>query len=141
MRPAEDEAGTECTFCDIISRRAPGHILYEDDSTMAFLARYPVTRGHLLVVPKRHAPRITDLPWGDQMALVHTIDELCRRAERLAPDYNLSLNAGTNAGQVIFHVHFHIIPRYGEENPFRSSGRPALTESDATALVATLSSP
>lgn len=135
------EGGPNCLFCDIVARRAPAHVLYEDDSTLAFLAKYPVTRGHLLVVPKRHGARLTDLPWGDQMALVHTLDELCRRAERLAPDYNLSLNAGANAGQVVFHVHFHIIPRYGERNPFRSSGRPPLVDGDAQKLVAELSAP
>ena len=135
------EGGPSCLFCDIVARQAPAHILYEDDSTMAFLAKYPVTRGHLLVVPKRHAARLTDLPWGDQMALVHALDELCRRAERLAPDYNVSLNAGATAGQVVFHVHFHIIPRYGEPNPWRSSGRPPLVESEAEKLVAVLSAP
>ncbi len=140
MPPAAADGKTRCIFCDIAARRAPAHILYEDESTVAFLARYPVTRGHLLVVPKRHGARLTDLPWGDQMALVHTLDELCRRAERLAPDYNLSLNAGANAGQVVFHVHFHVIPRYGETNPWRSSARPTLDESDAKALVAELSS-
>lgn len=135
------EGGPNCPFCDIVARRAPAHILYEDDSTLAFLAKYPVTRGHLLVVPKRHGARLTDLPVGDQIALIHTLDELCRRAERLAPDYNLSLNAGANAGQVVFHVHFHIIPRYGEPNPWRSSGRPPLAESDAQTLVAVLAAP
>jgi histidine triad (HIT) family protein len=139
MPPASAEGETRCLFCDIAARRAPAHILYEDGSTVAFLARYPVTRGHTLVVPKRHGARLTDLPWEDQMALIRTLDELCRRAERLSPDYNLSLNAGANAGQVVFHVHFHIIPRYGEANPWRSSARPTLAESDATALVAELS--
>jgi histidine triad (HIT) family protein len=141
MHPAAAEGGANCLFCDIVARRAPAHILYEDDSTLSFLAAYPITRGHLLVIPKRHGARLTDLPWNDQSALVRTIDELCRRAERLAPDYNLSLNAGANAGQVIFHVHFHIIPRYGEANPFRSSSRPRLTESDARELVAKLAPP
>lgn len=141
MPLAAVEEGTGCVFCDIVARRSPAHIFYEDESTVAFLARFPVTRGHFLVVPKRHGARLTDLPWGDQMALVHTLDELCRRAERLSPDYNLSLNAGANAGQVVFHVHFHIIPRYGEANPFRSSARPTLAESDAKTLVGELSSP
>ncbi|MGA7476388.1 MAG: HIT family protein [Thermoplasmata archaeon] len=139
MHLAAAEGGTRCVFCDIVARRAPAHLLYEDDTTLAFLAKYPVTRGHLLVVPKRHGARLTDLPWEDQTALLRTLDELCRRAERLSPDYNLSLNAGANAGQVVFHVHFHIIPRYGETNPWRSSARPSLAESDAKTLVAELS--
>lgn len=135
------QSGKHCVFCNIIARRAPAHIVYEDASTIAFLDIFPFTRGHLLVVPKRHGERLTDLPFEDQMALVRTLDELCRRMERLAPGYNLSLNAGATAGQVVFHVHFHLIPRYGEGNPFRISPRPPLAESDAKALLSELSSP
>ena len=141
MPPAAARGAERCVFCDIAARRAPAYIVYEDSATLAFLDIFPFTRGHLLVVPKRHGERLTDLPWEDQMALIRTLDELCRRAERLAPDYNLALNAGAMAGQVVFHVHFHIIPRYGEANPFRSSSRPALSEGDAKALVAELSTP
>ena len=130
-----------CVFCDIVAGRAPAYVVYEEDSTMAFLDIFPFTRGHLLVVPKRHGARLTDLPFEDQMALIRTLDELCRRSERLAPDYNLALNTGAGAGQVVFHVHFHIIPRYGESNPFRASSRPALAEGDAKSLVAALSEP
>jgi histidine triad (HIT) family protein len=141
MSLAPGEGRPRCVFCDIVARRAPAYIVYEDDSTLAFLDIFPFTRGHLLVVPKRHGARLTDIPWDDQMALIRTLDELCRRAERLAPDYNLALNAGARAGQMVFHVHFHIIPRYGEANPFRATSRPPLGETDAKALVAELSSP
>jgi len=141
MHSAPAAGRTRCVFCDIIAHKAPAFIVYEDAATVAFLDIFPFTRGHLLVVPKRHGERLTDLPFEDQMALVRTLDELCRRTERIAPDYNLALNAGANAGQVVFHVHFHIIPRYGEANPFRIGSRPALTESDAKELVGALSRP
>jgi histidine triad (HIT) family protein len=130
-----------CVFCEIVAHRIPAYIIYEDEATLAFLDSFPFTRGHLLVVSKKHGARLTDLAWEDQMALIRTLDEVCRRAERLTPDYNLSLNAGENAGQVVFHVHFHIIPRYGEENPFLVSPRPVLKDQDARALVAELSRP
>ena len=130
-----------CVFCDIAARRAPAYIVYEDESTIAFLDIFPFTRGHLLVVPKRHGERLTDIPFEDQMALMRTVDELCRRVERLAPAYNLALNAGAMAGQVVFHVHFHLIPRYGEANPFRQHSRPALDDTDAKTLVAELAAP
>lgn len=141
MPTVAGKGGVPCVFCDIVARRAPAYVVYEDDSTLAFLDIFPFTRGHLLVVPKRHGARLTDLPFEDQMALIRTLDELCRRSERLAPDYNLALNAGARAGQVVFHVHFHIIPRYGESNPFRASSRPALSANDAKSLVAELSEP
>jgi histidine triad (HIT) family protein len=141
MAPATTEAGSRCVFCDIVARRAPAYIVYEDETTMAFLDIFPFTRGHLLVIPKRHGARLTDIPFEDQMSLIRTLDELCRRAERLSPDYNLALNAGAKAGQIVFHVHFHIIPRYGEANPFRTVTRPALVEGDARELVTELSAP
>jgi histidine triad (HIT) family protein len=130
-----------CVFCAIVARRSPAWIVYEDSSTLAFLDIYPFTRGHLLVVPKRHGARLTDIPFEDQMALVRSLDELCRRAERLTPDYNIALNAGALAGQVVFHVHFHVIPRYGGPNPFRATSRAPLTDADARAVVAELSRP
>jgi histidine triad (HIT) family protein len=102
---------------------------------MAFLDIFPFTRGHLLVVPKHHGERLTDLPPAARTALVGTLNEMVHRAERLAPDYNVALNAGAAAGQIIFHVHFHVIPRYGEANPFHPTVRTRLSESDAQAVV------
>jgi len=128
-------------FCDIVARRTPAHIVYEDATTLAFLDLYPFTRGHLLVIPKRHGVRLTDLPFDDQIALVRTLDEMCRRAERLTPDYHLSLNAGATAGQVVFHAHFHLIPRYGEANPFHPRPRTRIDEADAQKLLRELSVP
>lgn len=134
-------AATEdnCVFCDIVTRRSPAWIVYEDPNTMAFLDIFPFTRGHLLVIPKRHGARLTDLPFEDQMSLIRSLDEVCRRVERLTLDYNVALNAGAKAGQIVFHVHFHVIPRYGERNPFRASSRAPLTEPDAKAVIAELS--
>ncbi len=106
---------------------------------MAFLDLFPFTRGHLLVVPKPHAERLTELPAASQNSLIRTLDTMCRRSERLTPDYNVALNAGAAAGQIIFHVHFHIIPRYGEANPFHPSSRTRLSEAEAQSLIAQLS--
>jgi histidine triad (HIT) family protein len=128
-----------CVFCRIVAREAPAYIVYEDATTLSFLDIFPFTRGHLLVVPKHHGERLTDLPTEDQNALVRTLDRMCRRVERLAPDYNVALNAGAAAGQIIFHVHFHIIPRYGEANPFHPASRVRLAEPDAQALISELS--
>ncbi len=133
-------ADAKCIFCDIVARRAPAWILFEDEHTMAFLDIFPFTRGHLLVIPKRHGARLTDIPFEDQMHLVRSLDEICRRVEqRLTPHYNVALNTGANAGQIVFHVHFHVIPRYGEGNPFRPGARERLGESDAKSVVAELS--
>ncbi len=137
--PGDRSSSEPCIFCEIVAQRAPKYLVYEDESTLAFLDLFPFTRGHTLVIPKRHGERLTDLPFEDQTALVRTLDEVCRRAERLSADYNVALNAGAKAGQIIFHVHFHVIPRYGEANPFLSTGRPRLQPNDAEQLVRELS--
>jgi diadenosine tetraphosphate (Ap4A) HIT family hydrolase len=108
---------------------------------MAFLDLFPFTRGHFLVIPKHHGERLTDLPEAAQFALIRTLDRMCRRVGRLAPDYNLAMNAGAAAGQIIFHVHFHVIPRYGEANPFHPRARAPLDSKDAEEVVATLAPP
>ncbi len=135
--PARDP---NCVFCDIVERRAPAWILFEDEHTMAFLDIFPFTRGHLLVIPKRHGARLTDIPFEDQMRLIRSLDEICRRVEqRLTPHYNVALNTGANAGQIVFHVHFHVIPRYGKGNPFGAGSRERLDETEARKVVAELS--
>ncbi|MGP8136156.1 MAG: HIT domain-containing protein, partial [Thermoplasmata archaeon] len=78
----EPAAKAPCVFCEIVARRIPAYIIYEDAATLAFLDLFPFTRGHLLVIPKRHGERLTDLPFDDQIALIRTLDELCRRSER-----------------------------------------------------------
>ena len=141
MASRDAPAAGACIFCEIAAHRAPSYLLYEDSDTMAFLDLFPFTRGHLLVIPKRHGERLTDLPEADQVALLRTIDRMCRRVGRLAPDYNLALNAGVAAGQIVFHVHFHVIPRYGESNPFHPRQRTAIEEPEARSVVAELGPP
>ena len=136
--PAEAD---DCVFCRIAARSAPAYIVYEDASTLAFLDLFPFTRGHLLVVPKRHGARLTDYGPEDLLALVRTLERMCRRAERLTPDYNVALNAGAKAGQIVFHLHFHLIPRYGESNPFHPRERVRLTEEEAKSVTAELTLP
>lgn len=132
----------KCVFCDIVARRSSAWIVFEDQHTMAFLDIFPFTRGHLLVIPKRHGARLTDIPFDEQMHLIRSLDDICRRVEsRLSPHYNISLNTGANAGQIVMHVHFHVIPRYGVGNPFHSASRAPLAERDARAVVAELSAP
>jgi histidine triad (HIT) family protein len=130
-----------CVFCDIVARRAPGWIVYEDNRSLAFLDLFPFTRGHLLVIPKRHVDRLIDLPAEDHAPFLASLLEVCRRVERLSHHYNVALNQGELAGQIIFHLHFHIIPRYGEGNPFQSGGRRRIEEPEAGALLGLLTAP
>src|SRR5271170_1773712 len=121
----------DCVFCEIVAGRSPAYLLFEDATTMVFLDLFPFTRGHFLVIPKQHGERLTDLPEAQQFSLIRTLDRMCRRVDRLAPDYNVALNAGLAAGQIIFHVHFHVIPRYGEANPFHPRTRVPIERPEA----------
>ncbi len=134
-------ASDPCLFCDIIAHRRPGYFVYEDDATVAFLDLYPLSRGHLLVVPRRHVDRLTDLAPADYAPVLRGLVEVCRRVGRLAADYNVGVNQGAAAGQIVFHLHFHVIPRYGEPSPFAPSSRTRLTEAEATDLIARLGRP
>jgi len=134
-------ASGKCVFCEIVAGRAPAFRVYEDEETLAFLDLFPFTRGHLLVIPKRHGARLTDFRLEELSAVLRTLEKMCRRSERLTPDYNVALNAGANAGQIVFHLHFHLIPRYGEPNPFQPRQRVRLTDDAAQSVIAELSAP
>jgi histidine triad (HIT) family protein len=140
MPPPSDGSGS-CIFCEIVAGRAPAYRVFEDEATLAFLDLFPFTRGHLLVIPKRHGARITEYSESEHAAVIRTLEEMCRRSERLTPDYNVALNAGANAGQIVFHLHFHVIPRYGEPNPFHARERVRITEDEARRVVSALSAP
>lgn len=128
----------ECIFCSIAAGKSPAHVVWEDDWSIAFLDLYPLSRGHLLVVPKKHIDRLTDLPKEGLAPMLGAVAELCRRVERLSVDYNVGINQGAIAGQIVFHLHFHVIPRYPDTVGFPKV-RQKLREDDAKELVELLS--
>lgn len=108
---------------------------------MAFLDIFPLSRGHTLVVPKGHVDRLTDLPPDHYAPLFSALSTVCRRVdERLSTHYNVGLNQGALAGQIVFHLHFHIIPRYENQTAFPRQ-RKAITEEDGTEMQALLARP
>jgi len=103
-----------CIFCDIISKNREGHFIYEDDSHVAFLDKYPIDKGHALVVPKHHYEKIIDMPEQGVGELFSQIPKIARAilAATQADAFSLAQNNGRAAKQIIPHVHVHIIPRY-----------------------------
>lgn len=101
-------------FTQIINRSIPGEIVYEDDHAVAFLDINPKSEGHTLVVPKIEVASFDDLPPEVLGSLIQAAQKVARGVTRGmgTPHYNLILNNGAPAGQVVFHVHFHIIPRF-----------------------------
>ena len=104
---------SECLFCKIIAKTIPSEIVYEDDGVMAFLDVNPVNPGHVLVMPKQHYEDFMAMPEEACLPLVKIIQ---RVMHALTNDLgyegvNLMQNNRPAAGQVIPHLHFHVIPR------------------------------
>ncbi len=109
-----------CVFCEIIQGRRPAHFVYRGERVVAFLDRYPLYRGHTLVVPVQHYRDITDTP-DDVLAEMISLSKRIAIALMKAldaPGVRILANNGAAAGQVIFHVHIHVIP-YGVEKTWR----------------------
>lgn len=104
----------ECPFCAPIT----AEIIAEDPAGVALLDRFPVSRGHCLIVPRRHVASFFDLTPPERVALL----QLAEKAKAVLdathrPDgYNLGINDGAAAGQTIPHVHLHLIPRYAGDH-------------------------
>lgn len=103
-----------CIFCEIVAGRAPKHAVHEDDRTLAFLNISPATRGHTLVVPKRHWRNLLDADPEDLAAVARSGQVVARRLrERLGCDGISVFQSNEPAGwQTVFHYHVHVVPRH-----------------------------
>ena len=100
-------------FTRIIERELPAEIVYEDDHSIAILDINPKAEGHTLVMPKEEVADFHALPPEVLAGLMNAVQTVARGIMKAmdTPHYNLDLNNGAPAGQVVYHVHFHIIPR------------------------------
>lgn len=113
--PTSIAASDGCVFCDIAGGQAETSLVHEDEDLVAFMDLAPVTPGHLLVVPRRHAIGLADLPEDLGMAMFRLAQRLSaalRRSGLRCEGTNLFLADGEAAGQEVFHVHLHVFPRY-----------------------------
>ncbi len=102
-----------CVFCAIVAGEAPAIRIYEDDGYLAFLDIRPFSRGHTLVVPKRHTVDLTDTSpetLADMVAIGQRIAKAARATE-LADATNVGINDGAAAFQSVMHIHLHVLPR------------------------------
>ena len=105
-----------CPFCKVESER---EIIASSPLSVAFFDGFPVSLGHALIIPKRHVASFFDLSIKEQQDLLNLADRVKQIVEeRYHPDgYNIGVNVGEAAGQSIFHVHMHLIPRYQGDVP------------------------
>jgi histidine triad (HIT) family protein len=102
-----------CVFCEIIKGNIPSYKVYEDDDVYAFLDIAPVSYGHTLVVPKEHYTNMEAIPEEVLRKLITAVKKVGKAVKEGlgVAGYNISENNDPVAGQVIPHIHFHIIPR------------------------------
>lgn len=110
----------DCVFCKIVRRQAPSSIVYEDEGILAFVDIRPVSEGHTLIIPKLHCVDIFDTP-NDLVAGAHIVTKKVAEAVKKATNadgISIVQQNGKSAGQDIFHMHVHIIPRFeGKKMP------------------------
>lgn len=104
----------DCLFCKIINGEIPSSVVHRDDDVVAFLDIFPYTKGHTVVVPVKHYHNLLDFPDEKMQKYFSRIKNLAGRIkEKLNADgINIVQNNFPAAGQVINHLHFHIIPRW-----------------------------
>ena len=130
-------ADDDCIFCAIAAGEGPAEVVQEDEHTVAFMDISPWTRGHALVIPRRHAKNLYEI--GDE-DLGHVMVAAKRLAGRMrdalhCDGINLLNSTEAAAWQTVFHFHVHVIPRY-EDDPLRLPGKPQDVGEDELRAVA-----
>ncbi len=108
----------DCLFCKIVRKQIPANLVYESDKILAFLDIQPINPGHTLVIPKEHYEECLKTP--DEV-LAELMTTVCRIVPGImtavgALAFNVGVNCGSVAGQVVFHTHFHIMPRFPNDS-------------------------
>jgi histidine triad (HIT) family protein len=108
----------DCIFCQIVQRKLPAEILFENERVISILDINPIHYGHALVIPKKHCLDFLSIPEGDLHDVLHVTQIVARAiVTSLKLDgFNIFSNNGRVAGQSIFHFHMHVTPRYPDDN-------------------------
>ena len=105
-----------CIFCDIIEGKIPSKKVYEDDNYLSILDISQTTRGHTLVMPKKHYDNFLQMPKDEFEELMGKVQEVANTvtSKLEAKGCNIIINTNEVAGQTVMHTHVHIVPRYDE---------------------------
>lgn len=133
-----------CIFCKVISGELPSTTVYEDDGVVAFLDINPVNLGHTLVVPREHYATMLETPDAELHTLIAAVKKITPAILKAvgSEGFNLGVNTGRVAGQVVFHTHFHVMPRFSDDGhtlwgakPFTAQERERIGEKIRDALA------
>ena len=107
----------DCIFCKIVDGKIPTAKIYENDKVISFLDIMPANKGHCLVVPKNHAQTLTEMSDDDLEATIKAAKKVARALSLSFGNgsFNLVMNNGKEAGQLVSHAHMHIIPRFQKD--------------------------
>ena len=116
---------SNCIFCAIVEGRLPSYVIYQDEYLKAVMDRYPGTKGHVIIMPKRHVADIYGLNAEEAAALIPLAQKIAEKMRDTLgmKGLNLLQNNGKAAGQEIDHFHLHLIPRY-ENDGIRMGAKP-----------------
>jgi histidine triad (HIT) family protein len=106
-----------CLFCQIARKERPSHTIFTGDGAVAFLDIFPCAPGHTLVIPREHYATLSEMPAEEVGRLFQAAAMVAAKVQGAlgAAGFNLGINNGKAAGQEVFHVHIHIIPRYPDD--------------------------
>lgn len=105
-------SSTDCTFCKIVGGEIPSDRVFDDDRVTAFRDINPVAPTHILIVPNKHIPSVNEIETEDEKLVGHMFyiaRQLAERENIQDSGYRLIINTGPDAGQVVFHLHLHVI--------------------------------
>lgn len=126
---------SNCLFCKIVAGEIPADTVYADDDFLAFLDINPINLGHTLLIPRKHFRNLFDLPEPLLAKAAPNLQKIATAVKQAtkADGINLGMNNEPAAGQLIFHAHFHIIPRFAGDGVKHWQGK---TKPTAEALKA-----
>ncbi|MFH0832989.1 MAG: HIT family protein [Candidatus Aenigmatarchaeota archaeon] len=122
----------DCIFCKIVKGEIPSKKVYEDNSVLAFLDINPANPGHVLVIPKKHSDAIFDVSEKELQDMIVVVKKIAEhvRIKMGTDSMNIIQNNGRISGQIVNHIHFHIIPRFENDKVIFSYRRVELSEKD-----------
>ncbi len=122
----------DCIFCKIISKQIPAKILNETSHSICFLDAFPLAKGHVLVIPKKHHQKIQELSTDENSDLFSLVHTMMSKVDSITGSTLVAIHNGENAGQEVPHVHVHLVPRdtFDSAGPIHSMFNSSLKLSD-----------
>ena len=131
-----------CIFCKILADEIPSSVVYEDDMFRAILDVNPAAKGHVIILPKKHAANIFELPDEEASKILIVARKIAKALKETyhCDGVNILQNNGEAAGQTVFHLHVHLIPRYkGQDTGMLEWAHQEFSDEDMDALCEQLS--